>query len=192
MSGFVKPSAATESGNQDAAARLFSSVYDELRQMAARRLAMEPPGQTLQPTALVHEVYLRLLATADKEDLAWDSRGHFFTAAATAMRRILIESARRKNRLKHGGGRRREYIDPEQIADLELADEILALDEALTAFARVEPQIAELVTLRYFGGLTIREAAAALGIAPRTADAHWVYARAWLQAEFKRNVRDTE
>ncbi|MCO6456320.1 MAG: sigma-70 family RNA polymerase sigma factor [Pirellulaceae bacterium] len=190
MSGFAKPPSATDTSGQDSA-QLFASVYDELRKMAAGRLALEPSGQTLQPTALVHEVYLRLLATTDGANPPWESRGHFFTAAATAMRRILIETARRKSRQKHGGGRCRVDLDPEQIADMELADELLALDEALARFAAVEPKIAELVMLRYFGGLTIREAAAALEIAPRTADAHWAYARAWLQAECNRHAGDT-
>ena len=176
--------------DQHAAADLFALVYDELRRLAALRLANERPGNTLQPTALVHEAYLRLMGDSgsrgDGESRQWDGTAHFFAAAAEAMRRILIESARRKKREKHGGGRTREALDPDRVAEPEMADDLIALDEALTALAKVEPLIAELVKLRYFGGLTLKEAAAALGIAPRTADSHWAYARAWLLAEIQR------
>lgn len=178
---------AAAEGHSHAVAELYAVVYDDLRMLAARHLTQERPGQTLQPTALVHEVYLRLLGgKADLGDVPWTSRRHFFSAAAAAMRRILIEAARRKGRQKRGGGAAREPLDPDQVAAPEIAGELLALDEALTAFADAEPQIAELVTLRYFGGLTLKDAAAALGMAPRTADAHWAYARAWLLAEMTR------
>lgn len=169
--------------DQRATAELFSLVYDELRRLAAAQLGRETPGNTLQPTALVHEAYLRLLGNPAENATSgphWEGRAHFFTAATEAMRRILIDVARRKKREKHGGGRTRVPLDPDQVAKPELADDLLALDEALTELARIEPKIASLVTLRYFAGLTLKEAAATLGIAPRTADAHWAYARAWL------------
>jgi RNA polymerase sigma factor (TIGR02999 family) len=173
-----------EAGDENAKAKLFEAVYDELKQLAAVCMASEDAGHTLQPTALVHEVYLRLVAptfqkNADKLS-RWEGRGYFFAAAAEAMRRILIESARRKQRQKRGGEAVRQPIDPDELAEPELADELLALDEALTQLAAVEPKIAELVKLRYFGGMTIKEAAEVLGMSPRTADAHWAYARAWL------------
>ena len=191
MGTFTELLVAANGGDGRAAEELFRVVYDDLKQLAVRALAGEKPGHTLQPTALVNEVYLRLLGGRETGtgplDLPTDSRGHFFTAAATAMRRILIESARRKKRSKHGGDRRRVSLDPDRIAEPELADELIALDEALTALAAVEPKVAELVELRYFGGLTIREAATALGIAPRTADNHWAFARAWLLAEMARS-----
>ena len=155
-------------------------VYDELRQLAAQRLAQEKPGQTLQATALVHEAYLRLVGADPNQP--WDSRGHFFAAAAEAMRRILVEQARRKRGPKHGGNRHRQPLDPDCVAAPEAADDLLALDEALTRLAATEPQVAELVMLRYFAGLTIPQAAAQLQISPRTADAWWSYAKAWFQA----------
>src|SRR5205823_9111908 len=135
-------------------------VYDELRRLAAQRLAHEAPGQTLQPTALVHEAYLRLVGSEGEQQ--WDGRGHFFAAAAEAMRRILVENARRKKALKRGGGRPRQEVDPDQIAAPEVSEDLLALDEALDKFAVVDPQAAELVRLRYFAGLTIPEAARVL------------------------------
>lgn len=192
MSEFTQLLEEVGSGNPEAEADLFRLVYDDLKQLAAHRLAKEAPGQTLQPTALVHEVYLRLLgkpcASTTREEMSWKSREHFFSAAANAMRQILIESARRKSRQKRGGGLHRDSLDPDQIAEPELAEELLALDEALTALAVVEPRIAELVKLRFFGGLTLKEAAAVLEIAPRTADVHWAYARAWLLAELQGNA----
>jgi len=191
MSDFTDLLVAAGAGDSHAATRLFTLVYDDLRQLAAGHLARESPGQTLQPTALVHEVYLRLVGSSHEiaagTGLPWNNRRHFFAAAAKSMRRILIEMARHKKRQKRGGGRSREPLDPDKIAAPELAEDLLALDEALTAFAAVEPTIAELVTLRYFGGLTLKEAAATLEIAPRTADADWAYARAWLLAEMTRN-----
>jgi RNA polymerase sigma factor (TIGR02999 family) len=164
-----------------AAADLFPLVYDELRRLAASRLARESPAQTLQPTALVHEAYLRLLAAGTR----WESPRHFYHAAAEAMRRILVDAARRRGRVKRGGGRDRQALDPEAVAAPERADDLLALDEALTRLAALDPEAAELVTLRYFGGLTLKDAAAALGLPPRTADARWAYARVWLLAALK-------
>ncbi|MDY3559754.1 ECF-type sigma factor [Gemmata sp. JC673] len=187
MPVFTELLAAANGGNARAVEDLFCLVYDDLKRLAARALANETVGHTLQPTALVHEAYLRLLGDrpvgAGALDLPGDSRGHFFTAASTAMRRILIESARRKRRAKRGGGRQRVPLDPDQIAEPERADELIALDEALTVLTAAEPKVGELVQLRYFGGLTLKEAAAVLGIAPRTADAYWAYARAWLLTE---------
>jgi RNA polymerase sigma factor (TIGR02999 family) len=171
---------AIEAGDRSAAEQLLPSVYDELRRLAAQRLAQEKPGQTLQATALVHEAYLRLVGPDPGQH--WDSRGHFFAAAAEAMRRILVENARRKRGLKHGGGRHRQPLEPDAIAEPVAAEDLLALDEALTRLAATEPQVAELVKLRYFAGLTIPDAAAQLRISPRTADAWWSYAKAWFQA----------
>jgi RNA polymerase sigma factor (TIGR02999 family) len=170
--------AAVEKGDAGAAEQLLPLVYDELRKLAAQRLAQENPGQTLQATALVHEAYLRLVDT-DKVR-RWDSRGHFFAAAAEAMRRILVENARRKAGRKHGGGWNRLELDEIELADEERAADLIALDEALTLLAREDPQTAELVKLRYFSGLSNQQAAAALGISPRTADFRWAFARAWL------------
>jgi RNA polymerase sigma factor (TIGR02999 family) len=160
-----------------AAADLLPLVYDALRRLAARRLAREAPGQTLEPTALVHEAYLRL---ANDGGVYWDGRGHFFAAAAEAMRRILVEIARRKRSLKHGGAMQRQPLDDSALVAFEPREDLLALDEALTRLAELEPTVAALVQLRYFGGLSIPEAAEVLAIAPRTADRHWAYARAWL------------
>jgi RNA polymerase sigma factor (TIGR02999 family) len=170
-----------EAGNPSAAEQLLPLVYDELRKLAARRMAGESPDHTLQATALVHEAYLRLVDVPQSRH--WNSRGHFFMAAAEAMRRILVESARRKQRLKHGGDRRR--IDLEQLALSadQPFEEVLALDEALERLAEEEPACAEIVKLRYFAGLTIEEAAAARGISVRTANRDWAYAKAWLHQE---------
>jgi RNA polymerase sigma factor (TIGR02999 family) len=168
-------------GDRRAAGQLLPQVYDELRRLATQRLAHELPGQTLEPTALVHEAYLRLVG--DDPDRPWDNRGHFFAAAAEAMRRILVEKARSKRRLKRGGARARVVLDPALIAAPEASEDLLALDEALRKLAAQDPQAAALVSLRYFAGLTNKQAAEALGIAPRTADQRWAYARAWLMAE---------
>src|SRR5947209_5382752 len=170
---------AIEQGDPSAAEQLLPVVYDELRQLAAHRLAQEKPGQTLEATALVHEAYLRLVGGAPGEP--WDNRGHFFAAAAEAMRRILVENARRKRGLKHGGDRHRQPLDPDCVAAPGVSDDLLVLDEALTRLAATEPKVAELVQLRYFAGLTIPQAAAQLQISPRTADAWWSYAKAWFQ-----------
>lgn len=177
-----------EAGDPHAAEQLLPLVYEELRKLAAAKMARENPGQTLQATALVHEAYLRMVAAAEsppapgaeKRGVHWNSRGHFFAAAAEAMRRILVEDARRKARLKHGGGRQRvdlSQITPHAEAD---AHEILDLDEALTQLAGEEPAASQVVQLRYFAGLTIEQTAETLGISVRTANRHWAYARAWL------------
>jgi RNA polymerase sigma factor (TIGR02999 family) len=174
---------AIEGGDPHAAAQLLPLVYDELRKLAAQRLAREKPGQTLQATALVHEAYLRLVASGDASAPRaqhWSGRGHFFAAAAQAMRRILVENAWRKRRLKRGGGAVREALDESNLVAPDAPDDLEALDEALLQLAAVDPQAAQLVNLRYFAGLTIPQAAAVLGVAPRTADFLWAYARAWL------------
>jgi RNA polymerase sigma factor (TIGR02999 family) len=180
MSDVTRVLSAIEQGDPHAAEQLLPLVYDELRNLAAQKLAQERPGQTLQATALVHEAYLRLVGVAKAQQ--WDSRRHFFAAAAEAMRRILIESARRKERLKHGGGRAREP-QPADIACPERSERLLALDEALARLAVTNPQAVELVKLRYFAGVSIAEAAALLGISPRKANQVWAYARAWLREE---------
>jgi RNA polymerase sigma factor (TIGR02999 family) len=174
-------------GDRRAAGELLPLVYDELRRLAAHKLAREAAGHSLQATALVHEAYLRLVGTGDEP--RWDGRGHFFAAAAEAMCRLLVESARRKRAAKRGGGLVRRDLDPSQIAAAEVSDDLLALDEALTKLAATEPQVAELVKLRYFAGLTIADAAQALGVSPRTADAWWAYARAWLLAELEKDAK---
>jgi RNA polymerase sigma factor (TIGR02999 family) len=168
----------------NAAAELLPLVYDELRRLAAQRLAQEPAGHTLQATALVHEAYLRLVA-ADA-DSRWDSQAHFFAAAAEAMRRILIDQARRKAADKHGGGLARHDLEGVAVAVPNSDEDLLAVDEALSRFEAIDPAKAALVKLRYFTGMTIPQAAEALGISTSTADRHWAYARAWLHAELKR------
>jgi RNA polymerase sigma factor (TIGR02999 family) len=180
---------AIEAGDPQAAAELLPLVYNELRKLAAARMAAEAPGQTLQPTALVHEAYLRLVGGAEPQE--WSNRGHFFAAAAEAMRRILVDDARRKKAAKHGGGMRRVGLDaatpaaPVVPADDSAADDLLALDEALRQFEAEEPLRARLVKLRYFAGLSIPEAAAALGVSVATAKRHWVYARSWLYGKIR-------
>jgi RNA polymerase sigma factor (TIGR02999 family) len=171
-------------GEPRAAAELLPLVYQELRQLAAARMAAEPAGQTLTATALVHEAYLRLVGPAD--GARWDGRGHFFAAAAEAMRRLLIDQARRKAAARRGGGRARRDVEHVEIAAPVPDADVLAVDEALTRFEAHDPAKAALVKLRYFAGLTVPEAAAALGIAPSTADRHWAYARAWLHAELRK------
>jgi len=172
---------AAEQGDPHAAAQLLPLVYDELRRLAAQKLAHEKAGQTLQPTALVHEAYLRLVGDGDERP--WNSRGHFFAAAAEAMRRILVETARRKRSAKRGGGRARLEFEDEQLTGPEPREDLLALDEALNKLAALNREAADLVQLRYFAGLTLPEAAQALGISPRTAGRLWAYARAWLCRE---------
>jgi RNA polymerase sigma factor (TIGR02999 family) len=171
---------AIEQGDPQAAGQLLPLVYDELRRLAAQKLAQEPPGHTLEATALVHEAYLRLVPGSDHESQHWDSRGHFFAAAAEAMRRILIESARRKRRLRHGGGYRRIDLDRIDLAGDTPEEDLLALNDALEQLAAEEPIAAEVVKLRYFAGLTIEQTAAALNLSVRTTNRHWAYARAWL------------
>jgi RNA polymerase sigma factor (TIGR02999 family) len=185
MSDVTQILMAIDNGDPRAAEQLLPLVYEELRKLAAQRLAQEKPGQTLQATALVHEAYLRLAPIRDESpsrEKQWNSRGHFFGAAAEAMRRILVESARRKRAPKHGGDLRRQPLDPDSIAVSGTDDDLLALDEALTKLAATDPEVAELVKLRYFAGLTIPQAANQLQISPRTADAWWSYAKAWFQA----------
>jgi RNA polymerase sigma factor (TIGR02999 family) len=169
---------AVEQGDPHAAEQLLPLVYAELRQLAAQLLSGEKPGQTLQPTALVHEAYLRLVG--GQEPHPYRDRSHFFATAAVAMRRLLIDNARRKQTLKHGGGLQPLSLDA--VAAPQRDDELLALDEALQQLAAKDPQKARLVELRYFGGLTSAQAAEVLGISPTTADRHWAYARAWLQS----------
>jgi RNA polymerase sigma factor (TIGR02999 family) len=178
-------------GDPRAASQLLPLVYDELRKLAAHRLTQQTPGQTLQPTALVHEAYLRLVADPKGDD--WDSRGHFFAAAAEAMRRILVENARRKGRRKHGGGLIRHDLNvAEELAEPEIREDLLALDEALTKLTAVDPQAAQLVQLRYFAGLSIPDAAKALGVSPRTADRLWAFARVWLLREIGGDAPDDQ
>jgi RNA polymerase sigma factor (TIGR02999 family) len=172
---------AAAAGDLQAAAELLPLVYDELRTLAATRLARERPGQTLDATALVHEAYLRLVGGG-----GFDGRGHFFAAAAEAMRRILVDQARRKLADRHGGGLARRDVEGVEVAAPLPDADVLAVDEALARFEALDPAKAELVKLRYFAGLTVPEAAAALGIAPSTADRHWAYARAWLHAELSK------
>ena len=169
---------AIEQGDPHAAGKLLPLLYDELRRLAAQRLAHEAPGQTLQATALVHEAYLRLVG--GEQTQPWNSKGHFFAAAAEAMRRILIENARRKRRLRHGGDRRRLDLDTLDLAREAPSDDLLALDEALERLTLEEPTAAAVVKLRYFAGLPIEHAADALNLSVRTANRHWAYARAWL------------
>lgn len=183
MSDVTRILSALDQGDPQAAAELLPLVYDELRRLAAQKLAQEKPGQTLQATALVHEAYLRLVGSGDASaprEQHWDGRGHFFAAAAEAMRRILVDNARRKRTAKHGGGRRRVDLDDvEAVADTRSPD-LLALDGALTKLAAEDPVKAQLVNLRYFAGLSVQEAADALGISRATADRYWAYARTWL------------
>jgi RNA polymerase sigma factor (TIGR02999 family) len=190
MSEVTRILSAIEQGDAHAAAQLLPLVYDELRQLAAQKLAREKPGQTLQATALVHEAYLRLVASPGREsgepEPHWDSRGHFFASAAEAMRRILVESARRKRSGKHGGGLARQNLDDVQLAAPELGEDLLALDEALDKLEKKDSIKAKLITLRHFAGLTVEEAAQALGISVTTANRYWAYARAWLHQEITR------
>jgi RNA polymerase sigma factor (TIGR02999 family) len=188
MSELTRILSAIEQGDPHAAAQLLPLVYDELRKLAAARLAREAPDHTLDATALVHEAYVRLVASPlreEGEEPRWDNRGHFFAAAATAMRRILIERVRRRRRAIHGGGRKRQELHPDLVAAQAPSEDLLALDAALTKFAQRDPVKARLVELRYFAGLTGDQAARILGISPKTADRYWVYARAWLRREME-------
>jgi RNA polymerase sigma factor (TIGR02999 family) len=178
MSEVTRILSAIGQGDPHAAGELLPLVYAELRQLAAQQMAQEAAGQTLQPTALVHEAYLRLVGT--EPEAPWDTRGHFIAAAAEAMRRILIDNARRKKRAKHGGGRRRVELPDLPAADQE-PDELLALDDALAQLAAEDPAAAAVVQLRLYAGLSVAEAAAALGLSRAHAYRHWTYARAWLR-----------
>ena len=189
MSEVTRILSAIEQGDPSAAAQLLPLVYDELRQLAAQKLAHEKPGQTLQATALVHEAYLRLVASpgpaspgrqSGESEPHWNSRGHFFAAAVEAMRRILVDQARRKQADKHGGGRLRVELPDDLAAPEARSDDLVALDEALSRLEGHDPDAARLVKLRYFSGLTHQEAAEALGISRGAADRLWALARAWL------------
>jgi RNA polymerase sigma factor (TIGR02999 family) len=173
---------AAGAGDEHAAETLLPLVYEELRRLAAAKMAREAPGQTLQPTALVHEAWVRL---AGSHPVQWNGRGHFFGAAAEAMRRILLERARRKGRLRHGGQLERVDLEQVTLATKDSDDVILAVDEALEKLAALSPQKAQIVELRYFGGLEHAEIAEVLGLAEPTVRRHWAYARSWLYAELK-------
>ncbi len=184
MSEVTRILAAIERGDVRAVDELFPLVYQELRQLAAQRFSKELPGQTLQATALVHEAYLRLVGS---EEQRWSGRHHFFSAAAEAMRRILIENARRKKRIRHGGGWKRVNLDAADVASEMPSDDLIALDEALEKLSNEDKVSAELIKLRFFAGLTMEQAAEILGIPHRTADRNWAYARAWLYKEINKS-----
>src|SRR5262245_40902433 len=181
MSEVTRILQAIDQGDPQAAEQLLPLVYAELRQLAQQKMRHEKPGQTLQATALVHEAYLRLVDTQRVQ--RWDSRGHFFAAAAESMRRILVETARRNRRLKHGGDLARCELDPSAIAAPEAAVDLVEQDEALAKLEKAHPRKAELVKLRFFAGLTVDQTSEVLGIAPSTADRDWAYAKAWLFRE---------
>lgn len=183
MSNVTRILAEIGSGDPSVAERLLPLVYQELRKLAAAKLAQESPGQTLQPTVLVHEAYLRLVDVPNPQQ--WNGRGHFFAAAAEAMRRILIENARRRQSERHGGGRRRLNLDAVDPGSKDRDDELLALDEALGRLEERWPEKAKLVKLRYFAGMTIPEAAQAIGVSNATAERYWTFARAWLHAQLQ-------
>jgi len=186
MTDVTRILSAIEQGDSHAAEALLPLVYDELRQLAAQKLAQEKPGQTLQATALVHEAYLRLVDVEKAQD--WQSRGHFFAAAAEAMRRILVEKARRKQRLRHGGELLKHPLDQNEPASASPVDaiDLLALSEALDGLEAVSPRRAQLVKLRYFAGFTLPEVARMLGISQSTAEADWTYAKAWLKRQMEK------
>src|SRR5207302_1880890 len=179
MSEGTRILSAIEPGDAQAAEQLLPLVYDELRRLAAQKLAHEAPGQTLDATGLVHEAYLRLVGPADGD--RWKDRGHFFAAAAEAMRHVLVDNARRKRRHKRGGGRKRVELDDAAPAAPAAGEDLLALDEALTRLAGDDPEAAAVVQLRYFAGLSVEEAAQSLGLSRATAYRHWTFARAWLR-----------
>jgi RNA polymerase sigma factor (TIGR02999 family) len=183
MTDVTRILSAIEQGDPHAAEQRLPLVYDELRALAAGRLARESPGQTLQATALVHEAYVRLV-DVDRAQ-RWNSRGHFFAAAAEAMRRILVEQARRRAAAKHGGGAERQALDPSEIAAPEPDERLLAVHDALDDLARIDPEAATLVKLRFFGGLTTTEAGEALGLSVRSAHDLWAYARSWLRRQMR-------
>ena len=183
MNDVTRILSAVEQGDPHAANRLLPLVYDELRRLAAQKLAHEASGQTLQATALVHEAYIRLVDVEQAQ--LWDSRGHFFAAAAEAMQRILVENARRKRRIKHGGQFERVEIELADLPTRMPPDELIALDQALKQLHQQDPIKAKLVTLRYFGGMTIEQASAVLGISRVTAHRYWTYVRAWLHQQLR-------
>jgi len=182
MSDVTRILSQIDSGDPAAAEQLLPLVYDELRKLAAAKLAQEKPGNTLQATALVHEAYLRLVGTGDSGP-AWDNRGHFFAAAAESMRRILVDSARRKRAEIHGGGQQRFDLEDADLISRASPDRIVALDEALARLAVEDPAASDLVKIRLFAGLSLEESAASLGLSRAAAYRHWTYARAWLRAE---------
>jgi RNA polymerase sigma factor (TIGR02999 family) len=184
MSEVTRILSAIADGDPHAAGQLLPLVYDELRKLAAQKLAREKPGQTLDATGLVHEAYLRLVDADSEPHL--DSRGHFFAAAAEAMRRILVDNARRKQAERHGGGWQRHALLEAELAIDSTGKDLVGVDEALDKLAVLEPEIARLVELRFFAGLTLAEAARCLGVSVRTAHRHWAYARAWLRRELDR------
>lgn len=188
MGNITRVLSSVEQGDPNASDQLLPLVYEELRKLAALRLTREQPGQTLQATALVHEAWMRLV-NDDGVPSNWSGRGHFFAAAAEAMRRILIEQARRKKRIKHGGDLERVELVDVPVSAAQTKFDLLELEEALVKLERVEPDKAQLVKLRYFAGLSNEEAAAALGISPATANRYWVYSRAWLFGEIRRQER---
>ena len=187
MNDVTRILSAIENGDPLAAEQLLPLVYDELRQLAAQKLAGEKPGQTLQATALVHEAYLRLVGADESQP--WDSRRHFFAAAAEAMRRILVEKARRKRSVKHGGRRTRIDLDEALVMGDEPREDLLELDELLEQLGNADARAAELVKLRFFGGLTGEQTAEVLGISPRATDLLWAYARAWFFEKIQRGSR---
>jgi len=187
MSDVTRILTAIEQGDANAAGKLLPLVYEELRRLATQKMSQEGPGQTLQATALVplvHEAYIRLVGS---EAPRWRGRAHFFAAAAEAMRRILIESARRKQRLKHGAGRQRVELEDVDIAIEGPSIDLITLDEALSKLAKEDPSAAELVKMRFFAGLTLDQVAAVMGISRRTADRNWAYAKAWLYQQITQN-----
>ena len=186
MSDVTRILTAIDNGDTEASKSLLPLVYEELRKLAAQRMAKEAAGQTLQATALVHEAYLRLMGPDRDSDRGWDSRGHFFAAAAEAMRRILIDHARAKGAVKRGGSLRKLQLDASHLTLGSVPAELLDLDESLGKLEKDDPVKAELVKLRFFTGLTLDEAAKILGISPATADRHWSYARAWLYDDISR------
>ncbi len=188
MSDVTRILSQIEEGDAGAAEQLLPLVYDELRKLAAQKMAQEKPGQTLQATALVHEAYIRLVDVEKAQH--WDSRGHFFAAAAEAMRRILVDQARRKGSERQGGGLKRHPLEHVQIAAPEPSLDVVAIHEALARFEQIDKLKADLVKLRYFVGLTIPQAAEALGVSSASADRYWAYARAWLHAELKKGDRN--
>jgi RNA polymerase sigma factor (TIGR02999 family) len=186
MSALTRVLSAIEGGDPSAAEQLLPLVYDELRRLAAQKLAREQPGQTLDATALVHEAYVRLVGSPETTvsgEQRWDNRGHFFAAAAEAMRRILIDRARKQRSAKRGGGRKRLDVDAVDLVTQATPDQLLAVEDALAKLAREDAPAARLVELRYFAGLTVEEAGKALGMSTATAYRHWKYARAWLHSE---------